>query len=261
MNNKYIGILQTSFRESMVYRLDALMSLGTSILFLTLYYFVWLAIDQSGDIQGGFQQAITYIVAGQIVANTAFVDTERHIGERVRHGTIVNELKRPIDFMKQIYFYDAGGALFGFFTKSLPVAAVGIVFIGIDTPSLYNTAFFLISLFLAFNVVFLFAYITSMLIFWTKIDWSIRMMRSTAQNLFSGALFPLYLLPGTLHTVFNLLPFQVMIDAPVQIFTMAATGAEIYTILGRQLFWILLLYLAAFFAWKKAKTKITVQGG
>jgi len=261
MNNKYLGILQTSFRESMVYRLDALMSLGTSILFLTLYYFVWLAIDQSGDIEGGFQQAITYIVAGQIVANTAFVDTERHIGERVRHGTIVNELKRPIDFMKQIYFYDAGGALFGFLTKSIPVAMVGIIFIGIDTPSLLNAGFFLVSLFLAFNVVFLFAYITSMLIFWTKIDWSIRMMRSTAQNLFSGALFPLYLLPGTLYTFFNLLPFQVMIDAPVQIFTMAATGTEIYTILGKQILWILLLYFAAFFAWRKAKTKITVQGG
>ncbi len=261
MNNKYLGILQTSFRESMVYRLDALMSLGTSILFLALYYFVWLAIDQSGDIEGGFQQAITYIVAGQIVANTAFVDTEKHIGERVRHGTIVNELKRPIDFMKQIYFYDAGGALFGFITKSLPVAVIGIVFIGISTPSLFNGLFFLLSLFLAFNVVFLFAYITSMLIFWTKIDWSIRMMRSTAQNLFSGALFPLYLLPGTLHTVFNILPFQVMVDAPVQIFTMAATGTEIYSILGKQVLWIIILYFVAFYAWKKAKTKITVQGG
>lgn len=258
---KYLAIARTAFREAMAYRLDALMTLGSSIVFLMLYYYVWLAIDQAGTIEGGFQQVITYIVAGQIVSNTVFMGTEKFIGERVRRGTIVNELKRPLSLMNHTYFHEVGWAIFNFLTKSMPVAIVGVIFFDIPLPSLTNGFFFLISMFLALNVVFLTAYSTAMLVFWTKVDWSIRMMRNTAQNLFSGVLFPLYLLPDTLNTLFNLLPFQVMADAPIQIFTMTATGEQIYFILAKQLFWIILLYIIAYYAWKKAKTKITIQGG
>lgn len=259
--SKYKEIIKITLKEASAYRLDALMTLGSSIAFLILYYFVWYAIDQSGTLQGGFQQVITYVVAGQIVSNTAFLETEKYIGYRVRRGTIVNELKRPISLMTQTYLHEFGWMIFNFFTKAIPVALIGIIFLGIDVPNLTNLFFFLISTFLAFNVVFLFAYTTSMLVFWTKVDWSIRMMRNTVQNLFSGVLFPLYLLPDTLSVVFNILPFQVMADAPIQIFNMTATGTEIYTILGKQLFWIIVLYIVAFYAWKKAKKKITVQGG
>jgi|GEM_PF-484661 len=259
--SKYFEIIKVIFKEATAYRLDALMLLASSIVFLLLYYFVWLAIDQSGEIPGGFQQVITYIVAGQIVSNAAFTQTETFIGDRVRRGTIVNELKRPISLMTYTYFHELAWALFNFIAKAVPIAIIGIIFLGIDTPNLVNTFFFVLSVFLAFNVVFLFAYSTAMLVFWTKVDWSIRMMRNTVQNLFSGVLFPLYLLPDTLNTVFNLLPFQVMADAPIQIFTMSATGSEIYFILGKQIIWIVILYFVAFFAWKKARTKLTVQGG
>ncbi len=237
------------------------MGLLSSVIFLILFYFVWFAIDQSGTIEGGFEQVIAYLVAGQIVSNIAFVETEKFMGERVRRGTIVNELKRPLSLMTQTYFHEMAWMLFNFLTKAVPIAIVGVFFFGIDMPNLINGLFFLFSVFLAFNVVFLFAYSTSMLVFWTKVDWSIRMMRSTAQSLFSGVLFPLYLLPDTLNTVFNLLPFQVMVDAPIQIFIMSATGTEIYEILLKQFIWIIILYGLAYLAWKKARAKLTVQGG
>lgn len=258
---KYLQIIKTTFKEATAYRLDALMTLGSSIVFLVLYYYVWYAIDQSGTLTGGFQQVITYIVAGQIVSNAAFLQTEIFMGERVRRGTIVNELKRPIELMKYTYFHELAWSLFNFSFKSIPVAIIGVVIFGINTPTLFNAIFFLISTFLAFNVVFLLAYSSAMLVFWTKVDWSVRMMRNTVQNLFSGVLFPLYLLPDTLGTIFNWLPFQVMADAPIQIFTMSATGTDILIILLKQIVWIVILYGVAILAWKKAKTKLTVQGG
>jgi len=100
-----------------------------------------------------------------------------------------------------------------------------------------------------------------MAIFWTEVHWSIRMMRNIVQNLFSGVLFPLYLLPDGLATVFNALPFQSMVDGPISIFTMEATGQAAVMVLLKQMGWFIVLLVLGEAAWRYAKTKLTVQGG
>jgi len=86
-------------------------------------------------------------------------------------------------------------------------------------------------------------------------------MRTNIQDVFSGVLFPLYLLPTGLAGVFNILPFKSMADGPIQIFTMEATGRQMINIFGLQIFWIIIIGLLGEMAWRKAKTKLTVQGG
>lgn len=258
---KYKALFINSFKVSTAYRMDALTTFGASAVFLVLYYAVWSSIAASGELEGGLHRVMSYLVAGQVVSNAAFIGTERYIGERVRKGTIVNELKRPLSLFTQTYFHELGSAAFNFLAKSIPILILGIIFLDVTTPNLFYTVFFVISLVLAFNLVFLLAYSVAMLVFWTKVDWSIRMMRNTTQNLFSGVLFPLYLLPDSLETIFAILPFQAMADSPIRIFTMEASKADITTILGIQIFWIVIMYMISLLAWKKAKNKLTVQGG
>ena len=258
---KYYAVARNAFRQATAYRLDAVTTLLSSVVFLVLYYAVWSAIDASGSIEGGLGQVMTYLVAGQIVSNAAFLQTEQFIGYRVRKGTIVNELKRPLSLISHVYFHELGWVVFNSLTKALPVAVLGIIFFDIQPPGLLQGLYFLASTFLAFNLVFLLAYTNSMLVFWTKVDWSLRMMRNTVTNLFSGVLFPLYLLPGSLEGIFNVLPFRAMADAPIQIFTGQATGSQIIEIFGLQLAWLVVLFVLAHLTWRKAKTKLTVQGG
>jgi len=52
-----------------------------------------------------------------------------------------------------------------------------------------------------------------------------------------------------------------MADGPIQIFTMEATGRQMINIFGLQIFWIIIIGLLGEMAWRKAKTKLTVQGG
>lgn len=258
---KYYAVARNAFREGTAYRLDAVTTFLSSIIFLILYYAVWSAIDASGNIEGGLNQVMTYLVAGQIVSNAAFLQTEMFIGERIRKGTIVNELKRPISFISHVYFHELGWTVFNSLTKAIPVAVLGVVFLDIQLPGAVNAVSFAVSIFLAFNLVFLLAYANSMLVFWTKVDWSLRMTRNTVQSLFSGVLFPLYLLPGGLQEIFNLLPFRAMADAPIQIFTGNATGFGLLKIFGLQIFWIIILFAVAHLMWRKANNKLTVQGG
>ena len=258
---KYYAVARNAFRQATAYRLDAGTTLLSSVVFLVLYYAVWSAIDASGSIEGGLQQVMTYLVAGQIVSNAAFLQTEQFVGYRVRQGTIVNELKRPLSFITHVYFHELGWVVFNTLVKALPIALVGLVFLDITLPGPVAAGYFAVSTFLAFNLVFLLAYANSMFVFWTKVDWSIRMMRNTVTRLLSGVLFPLYLLPDGLQKVFNFLPFRAMADAPIQIFTGQAAGDQILRIFGLQMFWIVIMFVVAHLMWRKAKTKLTVQGG
>ncbi len=258
---KYYALARNSFRESTAYRLDAVTTLLSSIVFLVLYFAVWTAIDSSGEIDGGLSQVLTYLVAGQVVSNAAFIQTEKFVGERVRKGTVVNELKRPLGFMSHVYFHELGHAVFNIGAKALPVLAMGALFLDVPVPGPLQSLYFALSVFLAFNLVFLVAYTNSMLVFWTKVDWSLRMTRSTVQNLFSGVLFPLYLLPSGLETAFSLLPFRAMADSPIQVFLGNVSGTSLLGIYGIQIFWIIVFFVISRLAWSKARNKLTVQGG
>jgi ABC-2 type transport system permease protein len=183
------------------------------------------------------------------------------MSERVREGTIVNELKRPVSLRSQVYCYLFGKTLFNVVTKGVPVLAIGFLFLDMQVPSITNAFAFLAAMFLSFNLVFVFSFLTSMLIFWTEIGWGIRAMRSNIQQVFSGVLFPLYLLPAGIASVFDVLPFKSMADGPIRIFTMNATGGQVLDIFGLQVFWIIVIALFGELAWRKAKNKLTVQGG
>lgn len=259
--SKYYEFAEIGLKKAAAYKFNAFMALGTSLLYILLFYYIWSAIDASGTIEGGLSQVMTYLVIGQVVSNAAFIEVESFFGERIRKGTIVNELKRPVSIRLQSYAHKAGEAFFKLFTRGLPVLLVGALFFNVTLPSPLYIAVFLVSLFLSFNLVFSFSYLTAMLVFWTKIDWSVRMMRTTVQNLFSGVLFPLYLLPDGLKTLFDILPFQSMADGPISIFLMQRTGTDALMVLGKQLFWIVILLVAGELAWRKARKKLTVQGG
>ena len=258
---KYYQIARIGFREATAYRLNAVMSLATSVFYLILAYYIWSAIASAGTLSSSLTAVLSYIVIGQITSNSIFVNAEDPIGERVRKGTIVNELKRPISLRTQIYFYLFGQSLFNFLAKGVPVAIIGAFFLNLGIPTGINLPAFMLSLFLGLNLVFSFSFLTAMLIFWTKVAWSIRMMRNLIQRLFSGVLFPLYLLPDQLKPIFNITPFPSMVDAPISIFRMETTGAQLLPLFAEQIVWTLIILLFGELIWRKAQNKLTVQGG
>lgn len=258
---KYADLTRVSFRKQSAYRLDALMGLAGSIVFLGLYFFIWKAIASSGELGYPFQELMTYFVVGQFVKNTSFIDVERFLGSKIRRGTIVNEMKRPISVFSQAYFSQLGRIVFRFLARSVPIAALGLYFFNLKIPDPATLAAFLLSVFLSFNLVFLVSFNTSMLIFWTKVEWAVRGSRNHIQGIMSGLYFPLFLVPSYLKPLFDFLPFQAMIDGPIRIFMADAAGKEILLTIGNQLVWLVLLLLLSSYSWRKARRKMTVQGG
>lgn len=258
---KYWELTKIGFKEASAYRLDAITGLASSLLYIILYYYIWSAISASGTLTSSLSAVMTYIVVAQVVSSTVFISVEGFIGRKVRRGTIVNELKRPVTLFSQAYFRKLGAAVFRSLSRGLPVLILGTFYLNIPLPGGLSILYFILSLLLALNLVVLFSYSASMLVFWTKVEWSIRGVRNTVQRLFSGVIFPLYLLPAGLSNIFDVLPFKYMVDGPIQIFLMQITGFEAFKMLGLQFAWVLVLFGLARYIWKKARTKMTVQGG
>lgn len=256
---KYVEFTATGFRTSLAYRLNSLASLANSIIFLALMYALWSAIAASGSLEGGLTRVLSYIVLGQVISSSIFMNVEKLLSGKIREGTIVNELKRPVSLRAQVYFQMLGIMLFNFVFVGIPMMLIGFLFLGLSFPGPIQFSAFLISMFLGYNIVYSLSYITSMVIFWTKVGWSIRMMRTTVQRLFSGVYFPLYLLPPGIESVFNVLPFQSMVDAPISIFM--NPDVAVIPVIGKQILWVLILLVLGEMAWSKARKKITIQGG
>ncbi|MFB6199503.1 MAG: ABC transporter permease [Candidatus Nanohaloarchaea archaeon] len=256
---KYPEFVKMGFRTFFAYRLDAVSSLLNSVIFLVLMYAVWSSIAASGSLTGGVDKVISYIMLGQVISSSVFMNAEKLLSGKIQQGTIVNELKRPISLRSQTYFHLLGIAVFNTVFVGVPLLLTGIIFLGVDFPGMIRFLWFVLSVFLSFNMVFMLSYSVSMLIFWTKIGWSLRMMRNNVQRLFSGVYFPLYLLPPPLAGIFSLLPFQAMVDGPITIFM--NPSAPVTGTLLKQVFWIIILFIVSELLWRKARKKLTVQGG
>lgn len=261
MFRKYWALTEKGFREASEYRLSAITSFLNAWIFIGLYWAVWSAIASSGQLSSSLNEIISYIAVAQVVRQVFNMGPEGWFGDRIRRGTITNELKRPISIRAQNYFHELGWAIFRTITRGIPVLLVGIVFLNVQIPSAINLFGFIVSTFLSLNLVISFAYIFAMLVFWTKIDWSLRMTRVTLQDLFSGIMFPLFLLPESLKQVFFALPFHSMVDTPVSIFLGQKTGLAIIEAMGIQVIWTIIFLIIGTLLWIKAKKKLTVQGG
>ena len=257
--SKYFSFTRVGLREGFQYRANTLAGVGSTMISLVLFYFVWKAIAASGELATPFSTIIAYVALARVIDNATSANLEDWVGDRIRRGTIVNELKKPASLRLQLYFYQLGRSLFKLVVRGTPALVLGILFLNVGIPSLTNGLLFVSSLFLTLNLAIALSYLTSMLVFWTKVGWSLRMMRTMLAGLFSGAMIPLYLVPENIRAIFYLTPFPSMVDAPISIYQ--GTAESMIQVFGTQLGWILILSLMAEVLWRKAKTKLTVQGG
>lgn len=113
---------------------------------------------------------------------------------------------------------------------------------------------------LGFVLIFLIEYVIGLSAFWIEdtepIDW----VYSKTSALLGGAIVPLTFFPGTLETIAELLPFGLTYYAPAK----AIVQFNVYyysKILLLQIFWIIIISLAARYIFKKGVKNVSLGGG
>ena len=127
--------------------------------------------------------------------------------------------------------------------------------------SVESGVFYLASVVLAYGVMALMGLLLGFVAFWTLETTGMVAIFRFANLFFAGGLVPLAFFPAPLRTVAEALPFQTQAFIPVSLYLGRIQGTDAFRALGLQLLWLVLLGAVAAAVWRRAVTKIVVQGG
>jgi ABC-2 type transport system permease protein len=246
-----------------MYRASTLLSLLVLAIEVALYAVVWRAIysGRGGSVAGAdVDTAVGYAVLGITIASVLNVWPGSSIQGRVRDGLIGVDLIRPIGLLTQSLAVQTGYVIAGLPTVVVGLAT-GFIVRGLAGPADVAAAVgFVVSLVLAFCVTQLITLLMSLASFWTLEVGGVGMIFGVVRNFMSGAILPLWFMPGWLRGIAAVLPFQAGTYTPLAIYFGRPPGG-LAVALGVQGVWVLALAGLCALVWSRAKRRVVVQGG
>lgn len=245
------------------YRARTLLSFVLLAVQVALFSVLWRALyaGREGDVRGAdVETAVGYAVLGLTVAAVLHTSPFWSIEARVREGLIGVDLTRPLGLLAQSL-----AAQMGYVVAMLPAVVFGLVagllLNGLAPPtSGADAVAFVISLVLACAVAQLTTLLMSLSSFWTLEIGGITMAFSVVRTFMSGAIMPLWFMPGWLQTLAGALPFQASTYTPIAVYFGRPPGG-LAAALGVQILWVVILAGLCGWVWSRAKLRVIVQGG
>jgi ABC-2 type transport system permease protein len=98
--------------------------------------------------------------------------------------------------------------------------------------------------------------------FWTDDVWATRFLFGVIfLEFFSGAFFPIDILPNWLVSIFNLTPFPYLIFFPLKIWLEQVDTDQILNIFLISIAWLIIFYILAKLLWRKGVKNYGAYGG
>lgn len=245
------------------YRVNIGFELLGLIIQIFLLRVVWTAVyADRGEIDGvDLATMLTFLTIANLQIWVVWPETTWFLENKIRDGKIAQDLARPIGLMWQLLAHQIGATL-----MILPMAMLAVpfaFFVGVLRPpaSFEAGVLYLISVGLAYVVVTWMGLLMGMIAFWLIQIGGIQAIYRFLNIFFAGGLVPLWLFPGPLRTVAELLPFQTQAHVPVGIYIGRLTGADALRGLLIQVAWAVILGLIVRLIWSRAMRKVVVQGG
>ena len=263
MLGRYLKLTETSFKGMLAYRTNFIGGLAQSVLTLIAFWFLWKAIFTTAgtpEINGmTFEIMITYMVISSLIRPLAWSFVEGEIEYDVRMGGITRKLTIPMSYPLYRLFGNIGAVGYKVMTWGFPVLLGAVLIVKVSMPA---SLLFFVSLIFSYLINFLLAFLTGMWVFWSggKV-WGLTLSRNMISDMVSGSLMPLYFFPAWLFSILQLLPFAAAFHIPLSIYIGKISGVEIFSALGFQVLWILILSAFVGFVWSRAKKRIFSQGG
>lgn len=183
------------------------------------------------------------------------------VRERIREGSVVFDLMRPVGYVPQLgaHLVGACASASAMVVLALPLVAL----VGRLTPPADAGAglLFVVSLLLGLTVAGLLAALLALIAFWTTEINGLTMLYSLVAGFFSGVFVPVEVFPATLRTVAMLTPFPATAAAPISLYLGRVDGVAALGTLGFQAAWVVVLALVATLVWRRARRRVVVQGG
>ncbi len=261
--NTYIQFAAIKFRNNMAYRFEYLMGILNTVLNFLVYWCIYKALYGGADEIDGitFSMVTTNFIISLGLTN-AFSKNEMFLHDKIKQGTIANELLKPVNFKFRMLFEDLGDGFFKVIFNFIPAVIIALFFTHIEPPAgILSFSLCLISAVLGYIVLWEISFIVQTWAFWLFSIWGIVTIKNVIINIFSGVLLPLWFMPEPVMNIIKFTPLDSIFFTPVQLYLGELQGYEIIFNFSKQLLWIAVLYIIGEFFWSRGIKKLVVQGG
>src|SRR5436190_14097252 len=196
-------IAKRGWRRYSTYPAATAAGVFTNTIFGFLQAYILLAIYRHRTNVGGFDSAdtVTYVWLAQSMIMTVYIFQWQELGLRIRDGSIVTDLARPLDPQRYWLAFDLGRAPYHFVFRGFLPFVFGALVFDLRYPAAMNVVLFLVSLALAVVVSFGFRFLYNSAAFWLVDVRGVVTLSITVSVFFSGLVLPLAFFPTWLRTV------------------------------------------------------------
>ncbi|HWD81243.1 MAG TPA: ABC-2 family transporter protein [Kribbella sp.] len=257
------GLYRAGYRSVLAYRADLLFGVAGMVIQVVLTVVVWRVLyDGHDEVAGvGSTTAVAYAVLAAAVQAILMPWQFSSLPLRVMRGQIGVDMMRPRSLISQ-NLAQAVGAMVGRLPIGLAGLIAGFALGGVRAPhSLLDLVAWVVSTVLGIGNVLTINLLVSMSAFWTLEIGGFMILYRFGSAFLSGALIPLWFMPGWLQPIIGWLPFQAQIYAPLSIWFGTRHGAGLLGTLALQLGWVLVLFVLLQLVWRRAVHKVVVLGG
>ena len=261
---RYLRIAKNTWDETFTYRFSFLTYRIRNILqILTIYYLWTFFIPQNTTFLGYSQsQMLTYVLGTMIVSSVVMATRSQAIGNDINQGNLSSFLLKPMNYFGYWFARDLGDKTVNFFFS---ITELVLLFILLHPPFFLQTdPFFLIMAILSICfgtlLYFYFSVLMGCFGFWSNEVWGPRFVFYQIIMFFSGSLFPLDILPKTLYSVLELLPFNYLIYFPLKIYLGDLSAIAIVKGLIITTVWIGIVHYLTTIVWQKGLKVYTAYG-
>src|SRR5579884_283194 len=235
----------------------------TNTIFGFLQASILLAVYRHRSDVGGFdaRDAVTYVWLGQSMIMTVYIFSWQELALRIRDGSIVVDLARPLDPQRYWLAFDLGRAPYHFVFRGFLPFLLGALAFDLRYPSPLDAAAFLLSLTLAVVVSFGVRFLYNAAAFWLLDFRGVMTLTITIVLFGSGMAIPIRFFPGWLRDTAYALPFSAILQTPVDVWLGKRQGLALLGFLALQAGWALVLLAVGRLALARGIRKLVVQGG
>ncbi|SES36100.1 ABC-2 type transport system permease protein [Lentzea xinjiangensis] len=261
---KYLSIARVSAQEAIAYRFSTIVGVVTIFIWVLILYFLWQAAYAGTSSMAGYtwDDMRTYVVLAFGINAMVGWRVGYVMMATVRTGNVVIEYVRPLNYCLTQISRACGYCLVEGLVSLVMCLLVGITFVDIELPSSTASAFlFALSLVLGLLTKALFVFLVSLLAFWTVSGLGLMWMQQAVIQVFSGTIVPLSLMPDWLRSITSVLPLRGIVSTPLTFYLGKAEPLDAIGLLGMQVAWVVVLFVLANAAWRRAFDVAEIQGG
>ena len=252
----------------MVYRANSIFKMLSRFIFLAVQIIVWKAV-YSGDFtyiesQYGridLRQMIVYTVYSHMMYCFISNGTILSVNEKIHTGDIVFCLSKPYSFLGYQCTEALATSFVNLFLEGMPLLLLSSLIYRIPHIGIASILLFSISSLLGWCILFLLSMLCAGLSFWVVQTGPLNFLLDGMIKLFSGNTIPLWFFPDAILKGIIMLPFSCIYFIPLTFLTTEVDFTHGLVYFGKQLIWIVVIYLLTRFLLSKGEKKMMVQGG